>query len=69
VWHLLPVRFQELCSSAAVACIDLTDRLRQALAAGRLPYWANDTHWNPDGHAIAAAAIEGVLRQRGWIVP
>jgi hypothetical protein len=34
-----------------------------------MPYWANDTHWSPDGHAIAAAAIEDVLRGRGWIVP
>jgi SGNH hydrolase-like domain, acetyltransferase AlgX len=69
VWHLLPVRFQDFCSSAVVPCVDLTDRFRQALARGRMPYWANDTHWSPDGHAIAAAAIEDVLRGRGWIVP
>ena len=69
VWHLLPVRFQDFCMSAAVPCVDSTDRLRQAVAGGRMPYPANDTHWSPDGHAIAGAAIEDVVRQRGWIAP
>jgi SGNH hydrolase-like domain, acetyltransferase AlgX len=67
VWHLLPVRFQDFCMSAVVPCVDLTNRLRQAVAQGRMPYPANDTHWSPDGHAIAAAAVEDVLRERGWI--
>jgi len=66
VWHLLPVRFQEFCVSAQVSCVDLTDRLRQAVGEGRLPYPPNDTHWSPEGHAIAAAAMEDLLRERGW---
>jgi hypothetical protein len=69
VWHLLPVRFQDFCMSAAVPCVDPTDRLRQAVAGGGTPYPANDTHWSPEGDAIVAAAIEDVVRQRGWIGP
>jgi len=65
-WPLLPVRFQDFCASARVPCVDLTDRFRQAVAEGRLPYPTNDTHWSPEGHAIAAAALEDVLRARGW---
>ena len=60
VWRLLPLRFQDFCASAAVPCVDLTDRFRQAVGEGRLPYWS------PDGHAIAAAVLEDVLRARGW---
>ena len=67
VWHLLPARFQDFCTAAAVPCVDLTDRLKQALARGRMPYPASDTHWNADGHAIAAAAVEEVLREREWL--
>jgi len=66
VWHLLPVRFQEFCASASVPCVDLTDRFRQAVQQGRLPYPPNDTHWSPEGHRLAAAALEDVLRERGW---
>jgi acetyltransferase AlgX (SGNH hydrolase-like protein) len=66
VWHLLPARFQDFCVSAAVSCVDLTDRLRRAVAQGRLTYPPNDTHWSPEGHAIVAAAMEDLLRERGW---
>jgi hypothetical protein len=31
-----------------------------------MAYPLNDTHWSPEGHAIAAAALEHVLRERGW---
>jgi SGNH hydrolase-like domain, acetyltransferase AlgX len=66
VWHLLPLRFRDFCRQAAVPCVDLTDQLRQAVAHGRMAYPLNDTHWSPEGHAIAAAALEHVLRERGW---
>lgn len=65
VWPLLPVRFRDFCTEAGALCLDLTDQLRDAVAHGGLPYHLNDTHWSPEGHAIAAAAVSRLLEQAG----
>jgi hypothetical protein len=65
-WHQLPVHFQELCASADVPCVDLTEPLRAATARGELPYAPQDTHWSPEGHALVAAAVDAAMRQNGW---
>ncbi len=66
VWHRLPNLFRDFCNTAAVPCVDLTESLRAAVARGHMTYPLNDTHWSPEGHAVAAAAVERVLRERGW---
>ena len=44
--------------------VNLLDPYRRAAAAGRLLYRADDTHWNEDGIALAAAEIQRVLAGR-----
>lgn len=66
VWEALPVRFQELCASASIPCVDLTGPLRKGVREGRMAYAPSDTHWSPEGHSIVAAELEKLLNQRGW---
>jgi hypothetical protein len=44
--------------------LDLTPVLRRAAASGLLPYFADDTHWNEEGHRLAAEAIHQHLSVR-----
>ena len=43
--------------------MDLTPDLLNATKAGVLPYYPDDIHWSPDGHRIAATAINGYLNR------
>ncbi len=54
--------------AVSVPCVDLTDRFRHSVRQGRLTHPPNDTHWSAEGHAIAAAAVHDVLRERGWLM-
>jgi hypothetical protein len=55
----LPQRLREFVSLNAphAGFLDLTPVFRQAAAKGLLPYFEDDTHWNAEGHRLAAAAI------------
>jgi hypothetical protein len=60
----LPQRLgQKVKEIGAMSYIDLTPALRQAAEAGRIVYFPDDTHWNEEGHRLAAQAIDNVLRQ------
>ena len=52
-------------SARGVPVLDLAPRLRagaaEAFSEGRYLYWRDDTHWNPTGVRIAAAALSGAL--------
>jgi SGNH hydrolase-like domain, acetyltransferase AlgX len=61
VWPL-PQKFMEFCRSVSVPCVDLTDRLQQAVREGVDVYALNDTHWSSEGHAVVAAELERVLQ-------
>jgi hypothetical protein len=34
---------------------------------GRLLWWRDDTHWNEDGHALAAREVHAALARLGWL--
>lgn len=57
----------DFCETQGIDCIALTDALRSATAAGRQTYFSYDQHWTPDGHMIAASAIEQFLREKGYL--
>lgn len=67
-WELwqLPRLFSKFCSTADVACIDLTEMFQAAVREGGMPYAPTDTHWSAAGHRLVAERLESELRQRGW---
>jgi len=62
VWKSLPQNFMEFCRTASVPCLDLTDRLQQAVREGVDVYAPHDTHWSSEGNAVVAAELEHLLR-------
>jgi lysophospholipase L1-like esterase len=52
---------EEFCSANGVPCLSLLDAMIRAQTQGRRPYFENDIHWTPEGHAIAAEAIAPFL--------
>ena len=63
-WKSLPQNFMEFCRTASVSCLDLTDRLQQAVREGVDVYAPNDTHWSSEGNAVVAAELEHLLHTR-----
>jgi hypothetical protein len=61
-WKSLPQDFMEFCRTASVPCLDLTDRLQQAVRDGVDVYAPTDTHWSSEGTAVVAAELERLLR-------
>jgi len=58
--------------AAGVDVVDLFDeyrRAKQERQAAERPrlYLAQDSHWSPEGVRIAAAAVAGQVRERGWL--
>jgi SGNH hydrolase-like domain, acetyltransferase AlgX len=49
------------CRENGIDLLDLTDPMRQAAAAGRLLYAAEDSHWSAEGHRFVAE-----LLARNW---
>lgn len=67
-WELwpLPHLFSDFCSTANVACINLTEMFQQAVRDGIMPYAPSDTHWSAEGHRLVAERLEFEIHQRDW---
>lgn len=61
-----PIVLGELAETG-IEAVDLRAALTAAAAAGSELYYRRDTHWNPDGMQVAAAAIDARLQQLGWL--
>lgn len=68
VWPL-PQRFRDFCATVSIPCLDLTNRLQQAVREGGMPYPPMDTHWSPEGHTLVAAELEHAFQSLGWVPP
>jgi hypothetical protein len=66
-WAALPGKFSEFCAAASVVCLNLTEAFQRAVRDGVAVYPLTDTHLSPEGHAIAAAEIDGLLHKIGWV--
>ena len=44
--------------------LDLTDALQRAAAAGRIPWWPGDTHWNAIGYEVVGQALAPFLSEQ-----
>lgn len=51
-------------ASPEIGYLDLTPALRSRAKAGALPYLVDDTHWSPEGHQAAAAALAELIGER-----
>jgi len=64
-WALndLPERFGEAVRSISsdIGYLDLTPSLRDAARKGAVTYYPDDDHWSPEGHKVAAVAINRYL--------
>ena len=63
-WNL-PARFRAFCVEDGIDCVDLSEPMQQAAAAGRLLYAPEDSHWNADGHAFVAQQVQAVWNRLG----
>jgi hypothetical protein len=68
-WELwpLPKDFADFCRTAEIPFLDLTEPLRAAVKAGRMPYARTDSHWGPEGHQLVANLLREEIRRRGWL--
>jgi hypothetical protein len=59
----MPERFQKAVPSIStdIGYLDLTPSLVEATKRGTVPYYPDDDHWSPEGHKIAAEAINDYL--------
>ncbi len=53
----LPDALERTCRDAGIPYLDLTPALAAAARAGRLPYFAADTHLDATGHQVIADAV------------
>jgi hypothetical protein len=66
---VLHERFAEFCRTARLACVDLTDPLREAVRSGGTLYAPADTHWSAEGHRFVAEHLGATLESFGWLPP
>jgi hypothetical protein len=52
-----------------VPVLDLTAALEKSAQAGRVPWFAGDTHWNAVGHDVAAIDVARWMTANGLLVP
>lgn len=64
---VLSARLHEVAGRVGVEVLDLSEPLRQAQGRWASAYYAEDTHWNARGHAVAARELERFLLDRGWL--
>jgi SGNH hydrolase-like domain, acetyltransferase AlgX len=59
----LPERMRRAVTSIAsdIGYLDLTSHFAEAVKKGQLPYYADDAHWSPEGHRVAADEINDYL--------
>jgi hypothetical protein len=67
----LPHRLETIVRQAAPAAgyLDLTPVFRERAARGEVLYFPQDSHWSPQGHAVAAQALAARLRGGSPRVP
>lgn len=72
-WTLsdLPARMAQSLQATApgLEFLDLTPALTDGVKNGIVPYYPDDSHWNPDGARIGAEAIHRFLHERATLRP
>jgi hypothetical protein len=68
-WALwpLPDFFAQFCRTEGLACLDLTELLRDSVRTGGMPHAPTDSHWSPEGHRLIARTLQDLLTSLGWL--
>jgi lysophospholipase L1-like esterase len=61
------VTIRDTLDGLGIEALDLLPAFRAEQAAGRSLYYANDAHWTPEGHALAARVLARRLADLGWL--
>ena len=56
---------RQLCDSEHIPLIDVTAALQTEVESGKNVYFPDESHWNDDGHAVAAREIAAFLKRHG----
>ena len=67
--HLGPLREQMIAwgEESGVPVLDLTPALQAAAREGNIPWFWGDTHWNAEGHRVAAQSLASWSALRGAV--
>jgi hypothetical protein len=59
----MPERIQKAVRSISpdIGYLDLTSKLVDTVKSGMLPNYSDDEHWSPEGHKVAAEAINAFI--------
>lgn len=65
VTNQLPLRLRDMVQdvSQEISFVDLTPDLVASARRGELPFFANDSHWSPTGHRVAAIALSAAISE------
>jgi len=58
-------RLRAVCAEAGIPLVDPRDALRRQETSGAPAYYTRDVHWTAAGNAVAAHALEPVVRS--WL--
>jgi Lysophospholipase L1 and related esterases len=56
---------RQFCDSEHIPFIDVTAALQTEVESGKNVYFPDESHWNDDGHAVAAREIAAFLKSHG----
>ena len=60
-------KLANICKKLEIDYLDLLPVMREEASNGNQLYYIRDTHWNAEGHRIAAREIYKDIKNRGWI--
>lgn len=60
----IEILLESFCKTAGIDFLSLTPLLREQIANGIPGYWQADTHWRPQGQAVAVEPLKAWLAQR-----
>jgi len=56
---------RHFCEESNIPLLDLTLAFQDKFESGRNLYFSDDSHWNAEGHALAAVELAQFVRKRG----
>ena len=60
-------KLANICKKLKIDYLDLLPVTKEETSKGKVLYYIRDTHWNAEGHKIAAREIYKDMKKRGWI--